>query len=200
VRVDQSPRKKLETFEKYLAFLEQEDIFSPCANASTLEIGPLTGKISKLIQKKRPSKHVTVEPDPAFRKNLQSFTTNHSCTYQRYINAYQNEFDVVVCMGVLYHMHSPWDMIEKIITINKPKTFILETIDVGDAPRIHPEEINTTGMAWDTIVPYIVNMPIKYYREFLEGQGYEQSKCYVMREHGIQNASKQRQVLMVFNK
>jgi len=185
-------RKRLETFEKYLAFLEQEDIFSPCANASTLEIGPLTGKISELIQKKKPSKHVTVEPDP-------KYPATHNCTYERYIRNYQNEFDVVVCMGVLYHLHSPWDMIEKIITINKPKTFILETIDVS-VPKIYTEDINSTGNAWDTIVPYNVNMPIKYYREFLEGQGYEQSKCYVMREHGIRNPAKQRQVLMVFNR
>ena len=180
-------------FEKYLAFLEQENVFAACANASTLEIGPLTGKISKLIQKKKPSSHVTVEPDP-------EYPATHNCTYQRYINTYQNEFDVVVCMGVLYHLHSPWDMIEKIITINKPKTFILETIDVDDVPRIHSEPINTTGNAWDTIIPYNVNMPIKYYKEVITGQGYEESKCYVMGNHGIRNPAKRRQVLMVFNR
>lgn len=181
-------------FEEYLAFLEQEDIFGPCTNARTLEIGPLTGKISKLIQKKRPSKHVTVEPDP-------KYPATHNCTYQRYINNYQNEFDVVVCMGVLYHLHSPFDMLEKIITINKPKTFILETIDPRTPkPQVNHEEVNTTGFSWDTIVPFNVCFPIKYYREFLEGQGYEQSKCYEMRNHGIYAESKKEQTLMVFKK
>ena len=178
-------------WNRYVTFLEQEDIFSPCANASTLEIGPLTGKISELIQKKNPSEHVTVEPDP-------QYLATHNCTYQRYISAYQNEFDVVVCMGVLYHLHSPFDMIEKIITINKPKTFILETIDAGLVPRIHPEEINTTGNSWDTIIPYNINIPLKYYQEVICAQGYRQTKHYDMADHLIKNRSKRRQVLMVF--
>ena len=180
-------------WNRYATFLEQEKVFAACANASTLEIGPLEGKISKLIQKHSPKEHITVEPDRRFK-------ATHHRIYEKYLHIEQRSFDVVVCMGVLYHLHSPFDMIEKIIEINKPKTFIVETIDVGLVPRIEKEDINTIGNAWDTIIPYNINIPIKYYQEVICAQGYRQTKHYDMADHLIKNVSKRRQVLMVFNR
>jgi len=49
------------------------------------------------------------------------------------------EADVVLCMGLLYHLHSPFHLLEQIVNLSKPKVLIVESLkklDVGAAYEI----------------------------------------------------------------
>ena len=39
-----------------------------------------------------------------------------------------SEFDVVLCMGLLYHLHSPFHLLEQIVNRSKPKVLIVESL------------------------------------------------------------------------
>lgn len=86
---------------------------------SVLELGPLEGGHSYMLQKQGASSVVAIEASPrAFLKCLvvkQTFQLNHVdflCgDFMEYLRLTNNTFDLCVASGVLYHMQNPVELI-----------------------------------------------------------------------------------------
>ena len=50
--------------------------------------------------------------------------------YKQVVNP---EFDVVLCMGLLYHLHSPFHLLEQMVNLSKPKVLIVESLKKNNA-------------------------------------------------------------------
>ena len=127
------------------------DVFPIVEGKKVLEIGPLQGELTKCIEANNPSFVHTVEP--AFNK----WDTQRHPNYHGTANDFFNEnyvdflnFDVVVIMGVLYHLHSPFHLLELIINKCRPEYLILETSHavVYAGSNIGREPSNTLGNAY----------------------------------------------------
>ena len=138
----------------YLDVLKNNDIFACVQDKSVLELASNGGWHSRLIYEKNPKKLVCIEPDKFFMEPLyDTFASDHEdieCfwgTYNQYLEEEKTKFDVVICCGILYHLHSPLDCIEKIINIHQPKTLIIENFDV-DYEHLNEEELDLCGNAF----------------------------------------------------
>ncbi len=133
----------------YRDFL-REKVFRPnVENMEVLEIGPLIGLQSNEILSCNPKQHTTVDPHfkPTFKGTLNDYINSGEC----------QSFDVVICMGVLYHLHSPLHMIEQIINHCRPKTLIIET--TVNNYGVEEEPIGLHGMAAaDKGIQYPISM------------------------------------------
>ena len=97
-----------------------ENVFSICENKSVLEIGAFRGYISQFIQKSNPHTHHIIEPNPYAAKYGAIVSTAND-----YYKGEVPTVDIVILMGVLYHLHSPLHLLEQIINKSKPKTIII---------------------------------------------------------------------------
>ena len=128
----------MKTYNKFL-----EETFSLCKDKSVLELSTFRNGHSRII-KEFASSWQGVEPDQRFAgPNMFTGTANDF-----YKTKFGNqEYDVVICLGLLYHLHSPMHLFEQIINKSKPKTIIIESVHVGD-PTLEDEEFNTSGNAF----------------------------------------------------
>lgn len=185
-------------WQHYTDLLRDKKIFSVCKNKTVLEMGPHMGALSELIKEESPERHLLVEPNCEMKDYLKDYEL-FTGTYNQYVEEKKERFDVVVCCGVIYHMHSPFDMIEKVITINQPETFILESINVS-VPMVTQENVNVWGGAFDTVVPYNINVPLTYIKNVLSLSDYSLEKEYVWRDFGVNHHMKWNMQMMVFQK
>jgi SAM-dependent methyltransferase len=153
--------------ESYSQFLTRE-VF-PCVEGKrVLEIGSLTGRITEEIRKHTPLEITTIDPDPMVRKQ-----TTFSGTANDYFNYYcfdqsatnhLSRYDVVVLMGVLYHLHSPLHLLEMIINKIRPEMLIIETA-TGEPYHVavDTEYSGTIGNAWpDKGIEYPIRTNINF--------------------------------------
>ena len=192
---------------EYIDILREEDIFAYTNNKTVLELAANSGWHSRLIYKNNPKKLVCVEPDTYFYESLHdtfaSQYENIECfwdTYNGYLQNKKEKFDVVVCCGLLYHLHSPLDCLEKIINIHQPKILIIESTDVHDE-HLNLEKINRRGNAvTDNFnhIPYNFCIPTEKYKEILSKVNYKCIKEYKWSDYGVKANSKKHAVMMVF--
>ena len=112
-----------------------------------LEIGPFHGWHTAIIQEKSPASLTVVEPDIASAKNLLRLLPKQNIVCQdihQYLEQ-QHNYDVVVCLGVLYHFHDPLWILELIVNRCNPEYVILDC--VVDTPELAflREKINVGG-------------------------------------------------------
>lgn len=120
----------LGTYTQYLDFLES-NYFTICKNQHVLEIGPLNGHHSKLICKNHPSKFEVIETNKSLvDTELQQISGIDNIIVDDALLALSNPHpcDVVVCCGVLYHLHSPIHLLELIVNHCQPKFIILDSV------------------------------------------------------------------------
>jgi 2-polyprenyl-3-methyl-5-hydroxy-6-metoxy-1,4-benzoquinol methylase len=118
--------------EKYLTAIHP--YFDIVRDKTVLEIGPLSGHHSKIIIDQGSKSLVMVEPNTSFNDSLAALSPNSEIINDD-IFFYLEEarkFDVVVCCGVLYHLHSPLYLLELIANRVDPEYVIIETI-TGDS-------------------------------------------------------------------
>tara|TARA_B100001996_G_C18624565_1_gene579194 strand:+ start:533 stop:1123 length:591 start_codon:yes stop_codon:yes gene_type:complete len=130
----------------YLDWLEKNIFSGTVENQSVLELGALNNKITNVIGRCNPKSIYTVDPEPSGKPDFKG-TANDFYAADHFTEPY----DVVVCMGLLYHLHSPWHLVELIINHSRPKILILETansINHVKGLSIAPEEYNTFGNAY----------------------------------------------------
>jgi len=130
-------------FNNYLN--EIKNSFSVVNNTDVLEIGALHGEHSKLIKAYNPKSLTILEPEQNFYNQLTekfSDCTVHCIDAVHYLQT-PKRYDVVVCCGVLYHLHSPLYLLELIKNNVDPSYVILENIDGDNSFR--EEELNTVG-------------------------------------------------------
>lgn len=143
--------------KQYLDYLSS--ILDCCYNQTVLEIGPLSGDISKVILEKNPKQLTLVEPNAHCVELLRedSQIVSNCSIINRDINFYLLEprlADVVICLGVLYHLHSPLHLLELIVNNAQPDTLVL---DIPEISMIEFDHCNTTmyakgGIEIDNIV------------------------------------------------
>ena len=135
----------------YDEFLTNE-AFPIVKDKTVLEIGALNDKITNCIKNAGASSVETIDPvdnggyKPTFRGTANDYYNQKKTAYRK--------FDVVTCMGLLYHLHSPWHLLEQIINHTQPDILIIETgpckmygrIDKSDG--VHEELYSTIGNAW----------------------------------------------------
>ena len=119
------------TNKDYANFLS-EYYFPYCKDKHVLEIGPYgTGFHTQLIQKFDPKSHTAIEADPeqceTYEKN---FSNVKLIKNDALIELNQTQqYDVVVCFGVLYHLHSPLHLLELIVNNCNPNLVFLDCVN-----------------------------------------------------------------------
>ena len=113
-------------YNEYLAFMEQ--YFTVCKDKTVLEIGPNDGVHTKLISKQSPKYLELIEPDlDQFNILDQIENVNNIIVDDAFfVLSKKHLVDVVVCCGVLYHLHSPLYLLELITNNCDPDYIILD--------------------------------------------------------------------------
>jgi hypothetical protein len=115
------------TLDEYLTLMSDE-YFSICQDKSVLEIGPYDGIHTKLIVNHSPKYLELIEPNTKISENLRSIAGVDSLIIDDafFILKDKHPADVVVCCGVLYHLHSPLYLLELITNHCNPEYIILD--------------------------------------------------------------------------
>jgi hypothetical protein len=105
--------------------------FNVCKDRTVLEIAPFNGWHSGLIMENEPTKLTLVEPNPSCTAGLQSTFPDADVYCDDIFNFYQRDYpvDVVVCCGLLYHLHSPVHLLELIVNRSRPKVIIIDNVE-----------------------------------------------------------------------
>lgn len=133
-------------YNEYIDLINTE-YFPVCRDKSVLEIGPNTGYHSDLIVQHCPSRFITVEPDLDCVQGLKSRFPEESIIHNDilfYLDS-SRPFDVVVCFGVLYHLHNPLYLLEVIVNRCAPEYVLLDCTNCYNSVKFLPEEDNIVG-------------------------------------------------------
>ena len=138
---------------EYLSYLQQQYL-KHCKDKLVLEIGPSFGHHNELIVRENPKQIDVIEGDHRQIPYLQKFSgVSTSPEYsdlidniiqddaQLYLLENKKQYDVVICFGVLYHLHDPLSMLEVIINQCNPTHVILDCV-VGPEDLEFIPEVN----------------------------------------------------------
>jgi hypothetical protein len=105
-----------------------EQYFAVCKDKTVLEIGPNDGVHTKLISKQSPKYLELIEPrvDQFDTLNQIENVNNIIVDDAFFVLSKKRSVDVVVCCGVLYHLHSPLYLLELITNNCDPDYIILD--------------------------------------------------------------------------
>lgn len=155
---------------KYTQYIK-ENYFYICNNKQVIEFGTNIGHHTKLLLEMGARQITCVEPN---KYDLEFEIYNHPSIvkYNGTLNDYYNytktlttksTVDVVVCMGLLYHLHSPLYALEQIINYSRPKYLIIESILTEPTyTQIHYEPYDTNGHAFsDKGVSYPIGVNLR---------------------------------------
>ena len=134
------------TLAEYLQLMSTE-YFYICKNHSVVEIGPNSTIHSDLIIKHTP-KHLTlIEADQQSAEKMAVVPGVDQMVNDDVMHVLnkKHQTDVVVCCGVLYHLHSPLHLLELITNNCDPKYIILDCVIDQQQMQFLPEEDNQTG-------------------------------------------------------
>lgn len=132
--------------DETLILLEQEaynyiDILYPyfnigIENKTVLEIGAFEGWHTCIVEDHNPKSMTLIEPNVGSCDHLKSFFPNADVINDDILMYLETprQFDVVVCCGVLYHLHAPLHLLELIANRVNPEIVILETY-TGEDPE-----------------------------------------------------------------
>ena len=140
------------TFDEYLSFLET-DCFAVCKDQTVLEIGPLSGYHSKRIVENNPKNFEVIETyeDLATHELAEiNGIDNIIVDDALLVLSMPRPYDVVVCFGVLYHLHSPIHLLELIVNHCRPKYILLDSTgefdaDMPEGSPFYDENVNELG-------------------------------------------------------
>ena len=102
--------------KEYLDFVQKE-YFAECKDQTVLEIGPNDAAHTRLILNESSTTLTVIEPDVSCNDILKECNVDQIINddAQHYLLENKKEYDVVVCCGVLYHLHNPLTMLEIIV-------------------------------------------------------------------------------------
>lgn len=121
-----------------------------CKNRSVLEIGPLDGVHTKIVSHTA-NRLTLIEPDVDQIDNLKQIhgVTDIINDDVNFVLTQAMPYDVVVCCGLLYHLHSPLHLLELIANNCNPQYIILDSVNqYVNSPNYVPyndEELNIKG-------------------------------------------------------
>tara|TARA_B100001109_G_C18694478_1_gene394964 strand:- start:89 stop:673 length:585 start_codon:yes stop_codon:yes gene_type:complete len=173
----------------------KEKFFGVSKGESVLEIGSANGRYTEEIVELAKDV-VCVEPDDSYLSNGIYSNKKVSVFNQTILDYYSDknnkfDFDVVYCMGVLYHSHSPLMILDKIITLSKPKHIIIDTFQPSNRERAKEEgifclgkerrNIKTSMMGWDDqdcSLPFVLSTNSNTWKNILDMCGYKCKEEY----------------------
>ena len=173
----------------------KEKFFGVSKGGSVLEIGSANGRYTEEIVELAKDV-VCVEPDDSYLGNGIYSNDKVSVFNQTILDYYSDknnkfDFDVVYCMGVLYHSHSPLMILDKIITLSKPKHIIIDTFQPSNNEMAKSEgiftlgqerrNIKTTMMGWDDencSLPFVLTTSSNTWKRVLDMSGYKCKEEY----------------------
>jgi hypothetical protein len=105
--------------------------FHVCAGKSVLEIGPSKGTQTPCIINNNPSSLTSVEANVNACRELTNLLPDVNVINQDIFEYYKepHKMDVVICCGVLYHLHSPFHLLELIVNQSDPEYLVLDCVD-----------------------------------------------------------------------
>ena len=122
---------------------------------------------------------VFVEPNPLVQQDLAAQYPLAQIINDDIFSVYQNPMpvDVVVCLGVLYHLHSPLYLLELMVRQSDPKTIILDNFAVpgiGHGGMI-PEPTNSPGNRYSQhpMLSFSIAFPLEVFEQALLDLGYK---------------------------
>ena len=121
-----------EQWDLYLDWSYKEFFSGIPVGSNVIEIGPGYGFHSQLIQKQKPTHHRVIEPGAHEIERLKDIGCEVITKHYQDFYSERRPADVVVCCGVLYHILTPLDLIEKITNLSRPDRIIISNIDVND--------------------------------------------------------------------
>lgn len=104
------------------------EYFSVCADRSVLEIGPYIGLHTELIINNKPGYLELVDANPLNKRELDHINGIDNLVIDDVLHYLQEPkaYDVVVCCGVLYHLHCPLYLLELIVNSVDPEWIVLD--------------------------------------------------------------------------
>jgi hypothetical protein len=114
-------------FDQYKEIMQNE-YFSVCSSNSVLEIGPYIGIHTKLIIDNNPEFLELIDANPINLEELQKISDIDNIIIDDVLFTLQQpkHYDVVVCCGMLYHLHCPLYLLELIVNHSSPEWIILD--------------------------------------------------------------------------
>jgi 2-polyprenyl-3-methyl-5-hydroxy-6-metoxy-1,4-benzoquinol methylase len=105
-----------------------DEYFSVCTDQSVLEIGPYLGLHTEIILANKPKQLDLVDANPSNQEPLERILGVDNVIIDDVLFYLQNPkpYDVVVCCGVLYHLHCPLYLLELIANNANPEWVILD--------------------------------------------------------------------------
>lgn len=178
-------------FEPYYVSLLRNKLFTVCKNKTVLEIGPNQGNITKQILLNEPKKLIVVEPNTtSFNSDLKDYVEYHNSTLNDYYKSNKVKVDIVIAMGVFYHLHSPLHALELIVNYSDPDIIFfdspehsnkLHTLKNRSFAVIPEAQYGRTGMAQSDSgiinpLPFSVADPYGMTKDALEHVGYKETQ------------------------
>lgn len=132
--------------QDYLDFCKNQ-YFHTCKDARVLEVGAYHGNHSKKIREQGPSQLTVIEGDRSAAEHLQQTGLINIVKIDDVMMALKDKhsFDVVICLGVLYHLHSPIHLLELIVNNCSPTAIILDCVMAPDVLQFNSELPNHPG-------------------------------------------------------
>jgi len=167
-----------EQWDKYLEWSYKEFFSGIPVGSNVLEIGPGYGFHSELIQRQKPAFHRVVEPGIYEVERLKDIGCDViSQSYQDFYTE-RRPCDVVVCCGVLYHILTPLDLIEKITNLSMPDKIIISNIEVNDdgmAEYNYEHDVlgRQNRMLYDNPIKYWQKLKSSTLSNIMRSQGYK---------------------------
>ena len=111
---------------KYSDFLK--DLFEQYTTGKrVLELGASCGIHTEIVREYADTLF-TVDPHIRYDPGGDITPDFYGTANDYYKQVANPEFDVVLCLGLLYHLHSPFHLLEQIVNLSKPKVLIVESL------------------------------------------------------------------------
>lgn len=171
------------TADEYTQLMSHEYL-SVCHNKSVLEIGPYYGWHTKMISEQNPKNLVLIEPDERCQKELRLINGIDKIINDDVFFILNNKYpvDVVVCCGLLYHIHSPLYLLELITNNCQPEFIILDCVsdqkklaflkEQDNEPGNRQTQSNWLSAGFNLVIPFEI------IAQALENMGYVKIKQY----------------------
>lgn len=191
-----SDTKEGKRFQKYLDWAEFE-YFHIANGKNVLELGALSGLQTEVILNNKPLSYMGIEPntDKSFDMLVKT-VTGKGTVYQGTANDFYNEdkkhYCVVFCCGLLYHLLSPQDLLEKIVNYNTPEFVVISSTHVdSDTFQIYENKYldNSFGRVTEHDIPNPIRLSLllssETVKQMMESMGFT---C--IKEHSADEVSK----------
>ena len=139
------PTNIINNKKDYFSLLDKE-YFKFCKGKTVLELGPHSGYHSKMIINHAPAYFKVIEGDRKYKAGLEKLGINEVIIDDlNFALLPPKQFDIVICFGVLYHLHNSLHILELIINNNKPELVFLDCVEDSEVIMPLPEKPNLTG-------------------------------------------------------